>query len=140
MSVPVTLRLRPLVRERERDRAGSRPEVDDFHGSIARRKRERQFHQSLRFRPRDQHVGRHAQHESPELANARELRDRLAVAAAFGEREERTRGLGRQRIGAVRGKPRARHVEDVGEQDLRVDRNEAADDHRAAHRDGVGHG
>ncbi len=141
MSVARHLRLRPLVRERERDRAGSRPEVE-------RSSRLRSAGASVSASSTSVSVSGRGISTSGVTRSTSPQNSRTPVSCATGSPSRRRFASAKNAFAdsggsasvAVRGKPRARHVEDVGEQHLRVDRNEAADHDRAAHRDGVGHG
>jgi hypothetical protein len=98
---------------------------------------EHDLDQRLGLGPRDQHRGRDREIEAEELAPSGEVGDRLAVATALGEREERVAALARQRIGRVRDEPRPVHAERVRKQNVGIGRDEARQGDRAPDREAV---
>ncbi len=139
-SVASTARPRSLVRNGQRDRAGARAEIEHAHVALRRQARERELDQRLGLRPRDQHRRRHGERQPPEFADAGQVGDRLAVAAALRERAKRrrirSRASGSSPCATSHARSFAQHVR---EQHLRVERNEARLRERPAHRDLTAH-
>jgi hypothetical protein len=92
---------------------------------------QRKLDQKLGLRPRDQNVGRHFEIETVKLAPAGEICDRLAVAPSSGQRVECPRLLCRHRLVAMRAKPGAIAAQHMSQQNLSLERNEAAGSKRA---------
>ena len=96
--------------------------------------RQCELDQKLGFRPRDQYVAGNFQLEAVELAPADEICNRLPVAAPPGQRVECLGVMRAHRRFGVSGEPRATAMQDMSQQNLRLERNEATRGKRA--RDG----
>ena len=121
----------PLARERERDRPAARAEIR--HAPLGRlAQRERALHQQLGLRTRHQHRRGDREAQRPEIAPAGEIGERLAGGAPLEQvpvlpdalRVDQCLGMGLQ--------PRARDLQDMGEEELGVQSGAGArlDTHR----------
>jgi hypothetical protein len=79
-------RARALARNRERDCARTRAEIE--HAAGFGEMREHQLDQQLRLGSRNQHVACHGEIERPELAPARQICDRLRARLPFEQRSD----------------------------------------------------
>ena len=88
-STPVTSAPRMLVRDRERDRAASRPHVEDVRLGDAGDPHEAALDHDLRLGSRDEHATIDAERQPPESPLAEHVREWLPAFAAGGELFER---------------------------------------------------
>ena len=134
---PEHLEVRPLVLQRQRDRARARPDVDDAR---PRRQAERRLDHVLGLRPRDQHAPVDHQLDEPKALDAGDVRDRLALAAPPHGVHERARlGPGELTLRvrdqhAARSTPIAAREQHLRVQPRRVAARRGQRDHRRVER------
>ncbi len=138
-SVPTTRALRPRGGDRQRHRTRTGAEVEHASLAIVRQASDRELDQQFGLGTRNQHIGRDLQIEPVEFAPSDQVGDRLAVAAAASERIEGLRLLGVHGVVGMRREPCAVAAEHVREQQLRLERDEAAHGQRAGNGEGRAH-
>src|SRR5208282_381021 len=128
---------------RKRHRTRTAAQVEHRRGLVLVEPDERELHQELGFRPWNEHVRRDFEIQAEEFAPAGEIGDRFACSAPARQRIEGERLLAGERSVTVRGEPRTVAIDDVREQQLGLERHQAAQrqrsgNRRRSHRSSVG--
>ena len=110
----VQAKIVPLHGGRDDDATAPRAEIDD--PTVGRGDREEFVDEHLRFGPRDQHVGRHAEREPMELLLPRNVLGGFTIRAAPNPSVEALRGVPIDRLRALQQQLAASFVQQQAEQ------------------------